>query len=192
MSENRDSGLADPPDAEIFLSQDAVTRIAAASMPLTLQGTNKARVAAPVIGVSEVEASWTAIISNPRITIEKDAASFDADAAVSIGSLNYKHKVHGQLDMIFDKKKNQIVVKTNNVAMNLNLKQEGRGAAVKVDISDEMPQIEFRVGLPTSVLKLGKKTVRVELSPKVEYLEGRVRISSPLKIVAPKTSSQTD
>ena len=187
-SEKLASGSDAPADLEITLSEDAVTRIAAAAMPLTLQGTNTAKVEVPVIGFVEVKATWTAVVSNPKITITTDTVSFEADAAVSVAPLNYQDKVHGKVDVIYDKKKNQLVVKMKDVAMNVNLRHNGGGATVKVDITDQMPPLELPIGLPPPVLKVAKKTVRVELSPKIEYLEGKVRVSSPLKIVVPKSS----
>ncbi len=83
-------------DLEITVSQDAVTRIAAAAMPLTLRGTSPVRVEVPVVGFVEVEAFWVAVVSNPKISIEKDAARFEADVAVAVAPLKYEDKVHGE------------------------------------------------------------------------------------------------
>ena len=157
-------------------------------MPLTLRGTSPVRVELPVVGFVEVEASWVAVVSNPKISIEKDAARFEADVAVAVAPLNYEDKVHGELDVNYDKKKNQLFVKIKDVTLNLNLQHEGVGATAKVDITDQMPPIELPVGLPNPVLKIARKTVRVELSPRIEYLEGRVRVSSPLKLVKAKNA----
>ena len=178
-----------PSDLEIVLSQDAVTRIAAAATPLTLQGTNTAKVEFPVVGFVEVEANWAAVVSNPKNSFEKDAARFEADAAVSAEPLRYQDKVRGKLDVTYDKKKNRLLVTMKEVAMKLNLRREGVGASIKVDITDQLPLIELPVGLPHPVLKVAKRTVRVELSPKIEYLEGMVKVSSPLGILEPKNAS---
>ena len=43
-----------------------------------------------------------------------------------------------KLDVIYDKKKNHLVIKMKDITMNLNLRREGVGATIKVDITDQM------------------------------------------------------
>lgn len=189
---NGDSSVALPNQADIavFVSQQTVTQLANAVMPLTLRGTEVAKVTVPVAGEIEVKVPWVAVVSNPKIVIIKDAAQFDADVAVTAGPLNYKDTVHGDLDVTYDKKKNQLVIKVNKAVMNLKLRPEQGPAMIKVDVADQLPLIDLPVGLPSPVLKVAKKAVRLELDPKVGYQEGAVAVTSSVKVIVPKHSER--
>ncbi|MFQ5904702.1 MAG: hypothetical protein ACE5JO_13535 [Candidatus Binatia bacterium] len=168
------------PDITITLSQETVGRFAQIVMPVTLRGTETVSVSAPILGTIQVNVAWVAVASNPKIAIKRDAATFDADVTVRASPLQYKDKVHGSLNATFDKRRNQVVIKVKQAFLNLRVQQAGVGTVTKVDVTDRLPNFEIPVAFPAPILKVGKRTVRVETDPKVIFGDGLVIITSKI------------
>ena len=165
-------------DITITLSQEMVGRFAQIIMPVTLRGTEIVSVSAPIVGTIRVKAPWVAVVNNPKVTIKRYAATFDADVTVQSGPLQYRDKVHGTLSVTFDKRRNQVVIKVKQAFLNLKVQQVGAGAVRKVDVTDRLPNFEIPVAFPSPILKVGNRSVRVETDPKVSFGDRAVVITS--------------
>ena len=168
----------------IILSAESLERCAQVIMPLKLQGTQTAGVSLPVVGTLRADIRWVAVVKNPKITITKEAATFVADVDVQSGPLQYADKVDGVLEASFDKRRNQIVIVVKKAFVNLKMQQGPATTSVKLDVSSQMPPLQFPVGLPNPVLKVGKETVRIEMDPQLSLDTGALVVKSKLEFIA--------
>ena len=170
-AEEKQAKQEELPDITIIVSRETLQRFAQIAMPLRLRGTKSAKIKAPVVGSIGVKVPWTAIVNNPEISIKNGKALFDADVVITSGPLRYKDKVHGHLEAAYDRKNNRIVTIVKGAVIALNVRRGGVRGAIKLDISERLPEVQLPVALPEPMLKIQKKTVHLTYDPSFTFAE---------------------
>ena len=155
-----------PPDLKITVAEKVLQQGAELGTPIEIQGVTK---------IAFVAVKWTGFVTNPKITILADSATFVADIEIHAGPLKDRQKAKGILVPIYLKKSHRIIVKPEKI----HFKLKGSPA---IDLSSKMPEIQIPISLPPATLKINKQTVKVKFEPQFAYKEGFLVITSPIEL----------
>ena len=167
----------EPGILEIHVSHQIIQRAAELASPIRLKGFKKT----PIGSVP-----WTAIITNPVITITKKSASFVADLLIVAGPIKMMQKVNGDLEPHYLEKKNRIIIKPVNVTLRTKGQEGSVPGFGNLDLNGMIPDFEIPVYLPKPYFKIDKKTIKVSIDPKFEFVDDGLRISTPVRLTVPR------
>ena len=154
-------------DVECRISQQAVQRFAGVVFPMEIAGTKK--IAGQALGASLMgDVKWTAVVSNPVITVSKDVQRFKAAVTARAAGITWSGDVEGSLDIRYDKKRSALVVQVRNAVAPIN------AGIVKfdLDISEDVPEFVFSVAMPEVTIPERRQVVRVKAEPVIDFEDG--------------------
>ena len=162
---------------QINVGSEILQRAAELSMPLRVKGVQKTPIG---------NMKWIAVITNPKIKIEDEIASFVADVLVDGGVIKLKQKITGRLQPRYIRKANRIIVKPVDVIFKVDSNPGPLQALGNINLNDSMPDIEIPVNLPPPVFKVNKKMIKVLVDPKFAFIENALLITTPVKLIGSK------
>lgn len=178
----QDFGIENKPSIEIHVDGSIIQRIAELASPIRLKGVQKS----PVGNVP-----WVAIITNPAINFSNEAVTFVADCQVEVAAnagpikvpIKMRQQLTGKLEPHYLKKKNRIIIKPVDVILKSNPKDQTGQVLGMLDLNGMIPDFEIPVYLPRPQFKINKKTIKIAIDPKFEFVESGLRITTAVEFL---------
>lgn len=174
-------GIYQEPDASIVISQETLNKFLSAIGEVKSSGS---------FNISGVKGNYTWIVKNPKITISKDKARFQAEVSVSLKlpPISYSTPAYGDVSIRYNSEDNKIYVKVEKVAFEISFNILGRKITVgEVDIS-KFYQISFTFPGPKPFEAISevnmpdgsKKKIRIESLPILNLDDGKIIVGSTI------------
>ena len=165
-------------DFSCRISQQAVEKFVVVDFPMEVTGTKK--LGGQAFGANLAgEVKWSAVVTDPEITIGQKRRSFRAKAKVLVPGMNiqWSGMVEGRLDIDYDAKGDALVVRVREAIVPV----DAGFFKVDIDVSDDIPEFRFKLAMPEVSLPDRQKIVRVNAAPTIEFVDGGVVVSSDLE-----------